>query len=120
MKGNSMAQKLSEQVESTLAVFRKDIGEALFPKIVNDFSSWLGRQSITVTDGEWKATSKLSLTAKDSSKMSLPPNDPRSHLFWFAIRLNEVAKAGEFAIAATVPQSCRAWIDKSKKEGVPA
>ena len=114
-----MARKLSEQVESLLSPFKTSIGDA-FDKVVLDMSSWLGRQAITVDEGQWKTGAGLKLTAKDSHKMQLPPNDPRSTLMWFAMRCNEVSAAGEFTINATLPKACVAWIEKEQDSKVPA
>lgn len=113
-----MARKLSEQVGSLLTPFKSAIGES-FDKVVLDLSSWLGRQAITVDEGQWKTGAGLKLTAKDNHKMQLPPNDPRSVLVWFALRCNEVSAAGEFTIEATLPKQCVAWIEK-ENASVPA
>lgn len=111
-----MARKLSEQVEVVLAPFAKAIGDDKFDKVVLDVSSMLGRQTITTIDGEWKAGAGLKLAAKDQHKVQLPLNNPAAVLFWFAIRLNEIAKAGEFSLDASLPKACTAWIENLKVE----
>lgn len=117
-----MAKKLSEQVASVLQPFAKAIGENKFGLICRDVASMLGQQTITTVDGNWKTASGLRLSAKDTHKVQLPMNNPASHLFWFGIRLSEIATAGEFVIEATIPKQCEAWIENKevKPEQSPA
>ena len=115
-----MARKLSEQVSSVLQPFADAIGDEKFQAICNDVASMLGRQQITTVDGEWKAGAGLKLSAKDTHKIQLPMNNPAAVLFWFGIRLNEVANAGKFTIQASLPDSCKAWVENKKPEPTPA
>lgn len=118
-----MPKSLSAEVEVILAPFAKSLGD-VFPKVVNDLSSWLGRQdkNITADIGQWKTQSGFRLVAKDKHTASLPANDARTILYWFAIRLNEIQTAGKFKLDATVPENCEAWIARVKvgSHNVPA
>lgn len=109
-----MAKKLSENVAELLKPFHAAIGEENFPKIVRDVASFLGEQKVTVDDGAWKTLSGFRLAAKDKHSMSLPANNPVSHLVWFAMRIKEIETASGMELTATLPKTCQAWIEQHK------
>lgn len=106
-------RKLSEQVGTLLTPFQTALGPD-FAKTVRDMSSFLGSQSITTVEGEVKAGSKLSVSFKDSHKMSLPPNNPLSHLYWFSLRINEVATAGKMEITSQLPDAYKNYLEHKR------
>jgi hypothetical protein len=108
--------KLSEQVNSLLAPFQIALEKsgADFSKTVRDMASFLGSQSVTTIEGGLKAQSGLTIARKDSHKMSLPPNNPLSHLFWFGVRLAEVAEAGKLEIQSSLPRSYANYLEGLK------
>lgn len=111
-------------VEKALAPFAKDIGEKHMPKIVNDVKAMLGRveKDIKMTDGDWKASATFKLSRKNGEVVQLASNHPATVLLCFGMRLNDIAKNGEFEVTATVPKQCTAWIEQHKKtrDEVPA
>lgn len=106
-------RKLSEQVGTLLTPFTDALGDN-FAKTVRDMSSFLGSQQITTVEGDVKAGSKLSVSFKDSHKMSLPPNNPLSHLYWFALRISEVSNAGKMEIKSQLPELYRNWLEQAR------
>ena len=106
-------RKLSEQVGTLLTPFQNALGND-FAKTVRDMSSFLGSQSITTEEGAVKAGSKLSVSFRDSHKMSLPPNNPLSHLYWFSLRINEVAQAGKMEMQCSLPEIYKNWLEQNR------
>jgi hypothetical protein len=112
-----------------------DISEALTPfnvalgdskgKIVNDIKSLLGReekrgetdpkQGITVKLKDWKATAGYKLTRTTGESIQLPPNSPATILLCFGMRFNELAKASETQVDASIPKACEHWVNDHKQ-----
>lgn len=105
--------KLSEQVGTLLQPFSKALGDD-HAKIVRDMSSFLGSQQITTVEGAIRAQSGLTISRKDSHKMQLPPNNPLSHLFWFAVRVNEVLTAGKMTADVSLPETFKNWLEHNR------
>jgi hypothetical protein len=99
-------------VENAIVVFRTAIGETAFPKICNDIRSMLGRveKDIVLKDGEWKAGASFKITRKNGETIPLPANNPATILLCFGMRMNELAKAGDFDCQAAIPTQCKSWV----------
>ena len=111
-----MAKNLSDSVTALFSMFNAAIGnDAAFEKICNDTAAMLGRCQVTTNDGEWKAANKFQITAKDSHKVQLPPNSPNAILFHFALRMAEIARAGEFVINCSIPKQANAYVEQTVK-----
>lgn len=101
--------------EVALQPFRKALG-VNYGKIAADIKSWLGRftKDIVNDQKDWKAAANFKLSSTEGYKVQLPPNDARSSLLCFGMRLNEIGKAGKFEIQAEIPVVCQAWIEQHK------
>lgn len=109
-----MAIKLSEQVRSLFSVYTGAINdEVTFTHLVNNCADMLGQQKVTTEDGQWKCGAGFKLKAKDSHTLQLPPNNPSTPLFYFALRLNEITSAGKFIVNASIPEMCLDYVKQS-------
>jgi hypothetical protein len=105
-------------VEKAIAVFKTAIGETAFPKVCNDIRSMLGRveKDIVLKDGDWKAGASFKITRKNGETIPLPANNPATVLLCFGMRMNELAKAGDFDCQAAIPAQCKAWVTEHSRK----
>lgn len=109
-------------IEWALKPFTAALGDSM-PKLVNDIRSMLGRvetendgKNVDLKTGDWKATSGFAIKRTDGTKIQLPPNNPATILICFGMRLNELAKAGDMVLEASVPEQCKAWVKEHTRK----
>ena len=104
-------------VSEAISPFERALGPD-YNKIVRDIKSLLGNvaKDVTVKHGDWKASAKFKLTAKDGVSVQLPMNNPASIMLCFGMRLNEISVSGKFDIQADIPKECLAWVEKHRGE----
>ena len=104
--------KLQDGVESLFSPFNAAIGNPdKFKRVCNQTASMLGKIELNTEEGEWRAAWNGKVTQGSKTKGVLPMNNPAARLFVIAKRLQEVTVNGEFVVNASIPKTCKDWID---------
>jgi len=115
-------------VQNILQPFAGEAG-VHFPKLCTDIGAFLQQwsQTIVTEEGDWKASTKGRVVSKSGHTLQLPVNSPLTALYQFALRIDELAKAGSqdkplhrFVLEANFPATVEPWFSTTYRKSPKA